>query len=132
MAAKRCGTIGCKAPVTHILTYSFPESRDVQEREYVCEPCGQGYLRRPALKATLETLPVKRSRKRNKLFVWHGVLSDYSSGMAVALAPTREAALALLEPQVSEYDLMELRATEPTVIDSLTCEPQEWHVKGGG
>lgn len=52
----RCGTIGCKNDVTHRLTYSFPESRDKNETDNVCAPCGQSYVRRPSLHATLVKL----------------------------------------------------------------------------
>jgi hypothetical protein len=57
MAIKRCGTIGCRKAATHVLTYSFPESRDVPETDYVCKPCGEGYVRRPALHAGIAPIP---------------------------------------------------------------------------
>ncbi len=132
MPGKRCGSIGCKSAATHTLTYSFPGERDNPVTDLVCRPCGEGYVRRPTLHAGIAPLSVPTGRKRNKLFVWEGVLTDYSSGMVVALAPSLEAAYALLETQFGEYSMTEIRATEPTVIDSLTCEPQEWHVSGGG
>jgi hypothetical protein len=53
LLAPRCGTIGCRNDATHTLTYSFPESRDVIETDEVCAQCGEDYLRRPALKASL-------------------------------------------------------------------------------
>jgi len=49
----KCSTIGCKRDATHVLTYSFPESRNVIEKDVVCESCGQGYTRRPTLKAKM-------------------------------------------------------------------------------
>ena len=55
-AGQTCGTIGCRVAATHTLTYSFPESRDVTETGTVCQPCGDGYLRRPTLKASLDLL----------------------------------------------------------------------------
>ena len=48
------------------------------------------------------------ARKKMKLFVWTGVLTDYTSGMMVAIAPTVEAAReALLAgcPYIPEEDL---------------------------
>lgn len=132
MPGKRCGSIGCKSLATHTLTYSFPGDRDLTFTELVCRPCGEGYTRRPTLKATITPIAVPSGRKRNKLFVWEGVLTDYSSGMVVAVAPSLEAAYALLETQVGAWGMQDVRATEPTVIDSLTCEPQAWHVSGGG
>ena len=55
-AGQTCGTIGCRRRATHTLTYSFPEFRDVTETDTVCQPCGDGYLRRPTLKASLDLL----------------------------------------------------------------------------
>jgi Subunit ChlI of Mg-chelatase len=51
-----CGTIGCRNAPTHTLTYSFPESRDITETDTVCQSCGEGYLSRPTLKASLGEL----------------------------------------------------------------------------
>ena len=56
LRSRTCGTIGCRRRATHTLTYSFPESRDVTETDTVCQPCGDGYLRRPTLKASLDLL----------------------------------------------------------------------------
>lgn len=50
---KKCDTIGCPAPATHTLTWRGIATEDATYSEQVCEPCGQGYLRRPALRATL-------------------------------------------------------------------------------
>ena len=55
-ARQTCGTIGCRNDASHTLTYSFPESRDVTETDKVCQSCGDGYLRRPTLKASLDLL----------------------------------------------------------------------------
>ena len=49
----KCSTIGCKHDATHVLTYSFPESRDVIEKDVVCQSCGEAYTRRPTLRATM-------------------------------------------------------------------------------
>lgn len=132
MTRKTCASVACKSPATHVLRYSWPDDREHPVTELVCQPCGQGYVNRPSLKATLTTLPVTSSRRRNKLFVWEGVLTDYSSGMAVALAPDLETAYAVLASKVSEYGMSEIRSTTPTVINSLVGVPQEWHVHGGG
>jgi predicted ATPase with chaperone activity len=56
-ARQTCGTIGCRSAATHTLTYSFPESREVTATDDVCEFCGDGYLRRPTLKASLKARP---------------------------------------------------------------------------
>lgn len=62
------------------------------------------------------------ARKKMKVFVWKGVLADYTSGMMVAIAPTvEEARDALLKEcnyipegdlnqQPEEYDLSEAAA----------------------
>lgn len=50
---EECGTVGCKSTATHTLTYSFPESRETIETDRVCQSCGEGYCRRPTLKASL-------------------------------------------------------------------------------
>jgi hypothetical protein len=42
--------------------------------------------------------------KKLKLYVWEDVLEDYTSGMAVALAPDVETALKLLSKKAG-YDL---------------------------
>ena len=65
MAGKTCGTIGCKAPATHVLTYSFPESRDTTETDLVCLACAAGYQRRPTLKATFLPIPVVEWMAKN-------------------------------------------------------------------
>jgi hypothetical protein len=51
MQVTKCGTIGCKLPATHVLVYSFPESRDETETDETCEFCADSYIRRPTLRA---------------------------------------------------------------------------------
>lgn len=53
---KKCATIGCVRVATHELAYTFPESREIEEFDLVCEPCGAGYMRRPSLRASLTAL----------------------------------------------------------------------------
>jgi hypothetical protein len=48
-----CSTVGCKRQATHTLHYSFPESRDNPVTDVVCRTCGDGYVCRPSLRATL-------------------------------------------------------------------------------
>jgi hypothetical protein len=52
---KVCDTLGCRNTATHILTTPSLDFDDspVTYTDQVCEPCGQGYTRRPALRATL-------------------------------------------------------------------------------
>ena len=64
-----------------------------------------------------------------KLYVWEDVLQDYTSGMAVALAESKEAALAQLEASgLYRWSMDELRATEPVVCET----PCAFWVHGGG
>lgn len=65
---KTCDTMGCRSAATHVLT--TPDLDPEGENTYtdqVCEPCGQGYMRRPVLRATLapiaspEPTPVPQS-----------------------------------------------------------------------
>jgi hypothetical protein len=64
-----------------------------------------------------------------KVFVWEGVLKDYSAGMAVAIGRTLEDALASFEPRIEE----ELRNVDPIEIDLSTVEgAMSWYVWGGG
>jgi hypothetical protein len=54
--AGRCATIGCHNPATHELTYSWPESRDTQEREPVCGTCAADYMNRAVIKPSVRDL----------------------------------------------------------------------------
>ena len=66
-----------------------------------------------------------------KLYVWTDVLCDYSAGMAVALAPDLETALAALDKNAGYH--LDLPVDKMTAIDlSGEVEPQAWYVYGGG
>jgi hypothetical protein len=70
-----------------------------------------------------------------KLFVWEEVLTDYTSGMIVVLAPDLETALAVVRDDPGTYDrhLEDMGAHEPEVTDlSGDVKPQAWWVYGGG
>lgn len=62
-----------------------------------------------------------------KLFVWEGVLVDYTEGVMFALAPDVETARKMLLTQISTYDETDL-AKEPDVY----TEPFALAVCGGG
>jgi hypothetical protein len=49
-----CETIGCGMDATHELTWTGWDGQPVSEK--VCEPCGEGYARRPSLQAKLTRL----------------------------------------------------------------------------
>jgi hypothetical protein len=89
---------------------------------------------RPTLKATLTAIPVKKSRKRNKLFVWHGVLTDYTSGMIVALAPDVETAIAHLAAtdKYSGHVIEEMRHNDPEVHETTAGTIVVEYISGGG
>ena len=71
-----------------------------------------------------------------KLYVWTGVLYDYTAGMIVALAPDLETALAVARKGEYSYAAPEEMGREtPQVINLPGCEPVEpqvWVVHGGG
>jgi len=69
------------------------------------------------------------ARKKMKLFVWEGVLTGYTSGMMVAIAPTVEEARKQLKKRC-DYLLAEDLHKEPDVYD--VTEPVAFHVWGGG
>jgi len=71
------------------------------------------------------------ARKKLKLYVWEGVLTDWTSGMAVALASSPEEAKAqLIKAGVYEHswDGLKLDGVEPYVTE----EPSGFFVYGGG
>lgn len=49
----RCATVGCKAKATKRITYT---QLGVPGQDDVCDPCADGYLRRPALRASARSL----------------------------------------------------------------------------
>lgn len=51
---RTCDTMGCRNTATHVLSTPGLDAGDENTYvDHVCEPCGQGYMRRPALRATL-------------------------------------------------------------------------------
>lgn len=80
-----------------------------------------------------------------KLYVWTGVFSDYSDGMAVALASSKQEAMdAIGEVAAGKgvhakgnracdcYSCEQLRNEEPQVIDPNRKTPIAWQMSGGG
>jgi len=83
-----------------------------------------------------------------KLFIWEGVLTDYTDGMAVALAPDLETALATFKekntyvwthPKTGEKHKSEgcvqESLGEPTQVidlDGKNLKADAWYVWGGG
>jgi hypothetical protein len=65
-----------------------------------------------------------------KLYVWTNVLHDYTAGMAAAIAPDLESALASFGESYVREDLAK---AEPEVIEiNRKTKPQGWYVYGGG
>lgn len=62
----RCGTIGCRRPVTTVITHG---PADMRSADTVCDECRDGYLRRPALRtavtATVATETVEKDVTRH-------------------------------------------------------------------
>lgn len=70
-------------------------------------------------------------KKKLKLFVWEGVFVDYTSGIAVALASSKEEAIETFKSlDLSESSIEELENTEPKVHKVTT--PYATYVYGGG
>lgn len=66
------------------------------------------------------------------LYVWEDVLSDYTSGMVVALAPSLEVALETIRCE-SDTAWFLIGSTPPTyVIDPNQTKPVAFLVWGGG
>ena len=67
-----------------------------------------------------------RPRPKLRLYVWEGVLADYTSGMAVALAESPAHARQLLEKRMGRLD-SDLLSAPLTVT-----KPAAFYVYGGG
>lgn len=67
------------------------------------------------------------------LYVWTGVLNDYSSGMIVALAPDMDTALKLAR-DAGEWVARDMGQYAPVAVIPVLAEPKPylWHVNGGG
>lgn len=79
-------------------------------------------------KQGLELALLRRDPPKNlKLFLWEGVLTDYTSGMMGALAPDVETARKLLLEQCSFIPKSDLEQ-EPQVITEMSA----FHCWGGG
>lgn len=75
------------------------------------------------------------AKKLMKLYVWQGVLRDYTEGMIVALAPDMETALALARAgEYGDTAAAEMGRTAPEVTDLgwVASKPKLWLVHGGG
>jgi hypothetical protein len=106
-------------------------------------PAGDGrliaFLDLNSLKAAIEELIDLRMgavlpESAMKLYIWTGVLYDYSSGMIVALAPDLGAALELGRSTGSDAVAQDMGAKTPEVIElgRVRHEPKIWYVHGGG
>lgn len=66
--------------------------------------------------------------KTIKLFVWEGVLCDYTCGMVCVLAYNLDEALKLARKKYPQYYLDDFAGREPKVI----TKPEAFAVYGGG
>ena len=68
------------------------------------------------------------------LYVWEGVFRDWSAGMAVALANSKEEAIGAVI-KVHDTQVEDLRSVKPKVVrlgDVGRKRPVAWAVSGGG
>lgn len=67
------------------------------------------------------------------LYVWTDVLTDYSSGMVVALAPDMDTALKMAREK-DEFVARDMGQYAPVAVIPVLAEPQAylWFAKGGG
>jgi hypothetical protein len=70
-------------------------------------------------------------RRQMKLFVWNGVLADYSSGMIVALAPSLSDAVNLAG-SLTEREEMTSVTPEVTDVGLVAGDARIWLMHGGG
>ena len=66
-----------------------------------------------------------------KLFVWEDVLTDYTSGMVVAVAPDLETALQAIKAK-DALAVKYMMERDPRIIDMATAVPEAFVVWGGG
>jgi hypothetical protein len=63
------------------------------------------------------------------LYIWEGVLTGYTDGMIVAIAPNLETALTAAG---ADYLRADMGRVTPTVIEiNDNTKPECWHVYGG-
>lgn len=75
-----------------------------------------------------------REKPALRLYIWHGVLNDYTPGIAFAIARTRKTAITALGAEGLPPEILEeLREREPEVIPLNTFTPNKaWWLHGGG
>ncbi len=68
-----------------------------------------------------------------KLYVWEGVLTDYTSGIAFALAESEEEARNLLLTQLG-WSMAQCKVNEPALLGPARCveSAEAFHLWGGG
>ncbi len=70
-------------------------------------------------------------KRKMRLYVWEGVLTDYTDGVMVAVAPSVAEARKVLRAQHPDSSMVEMdSAQEPTEID--LSKPWALAVWGGG
>lgn len=71
--------------------------------------------------------------KKLKLYIWEGVLTDYTDGIAFAMAENKKQALLLVKEEKQgfcnlAYDQIVERKIKPIVF----TKPHAWAISGGG
>lgn len=79
-------------------------------------------------------MPPVKEKPALRLYIWRGVLNDYTEGIAFAIARTRKAAFTALGAEgLAAGELDALREREPEVIPLNTFTPNRaWWLHGGG
>jgi hypothetical protein len=67
-----------------------------------------------------------------KMFVWRDVLTDYTSGIAVALAKTEEEARTVILRDAKDYERKSLGSDISGKADEIYENPSGVHCWGGG
>jgi hypothetical protein len=70
----------------------------------------------------------KKRVKKLKLFIWEGVLTDYTSGMVAIYAYDLEHALKLARKKFDSYVVEGFAGVEPQIV----TKPDAFYVYGGG
>jgi hypothetical protein len=83
----------------------------------------------------VQALMDEAMRPKPKLYVWEGVLEDYTCGMVVVLAASDEQATTAITDEywATNLDGLKLDNVTPEIIDlNDVKEAKHWHVYGGG
>lgn len=83
---------------------------------------------KPTNSKSLPEVPSKRKEEPIKMFVWHNVLTDYTSGMVCILAHDFEEAINIAKKEFDNYIVEDFAGKHYEVYS----EPHGEYVYGGG